>query len=132
MHRQSPHRDFAAVRVQDLNKATHMGPFELVRKIDGHGQPGDGGLTLILPIEHDDGIPKIADSHLIDGDLAVVRLALNVEHQSNPPFRPCRCNRCACFLAPPPCSDRVATASAAAKSNAQCFRLSGSRVPRPH
>src|ERR1700733_1896488 len=80
---QSPHCDFASMRVQGLDEPTHVRPFEFVGKIHRHGKPGDRRLALILSIEHNDWILEVADANLVDCDLAVVDLILNIAHRLN-------------------------------------------------
>ena len=67
-----------AVFVERLDETAHVGPFVMVREIDGEGDGRDGVLRPVGLVEHGDGVAQVFDAHAVDGDLAVVGLALGV------------------------------------------------------
>src|SRR4026209_1390999 len=72
------HRDFAFVRVQDLDKTRHVSALEVVREAHVHIERGDGVLHAVAPIRHPYRMTNGLDSNLVDGQPAVVRRTLYV------------------------------------------------------
>ena len=76
--RHCAHGKLALVLGENLEETAHVGSLEVVRKTHGQRQTGCALLLLVLAIENNDRIRKIAHPDLIDGDLAAVRRRLNV------------------------------------------------------
>jgi hypothetical protein len=74
------HADFVAKFVEDLDESTHVGPLEIVGKIDEQVKNAHGVLPTFATVFHRDGIPKTLDPHLVDGDVSSIGQALNVGH----------------------------------------------------
>ena len=68
----------AAVFLQDLDEAAHVGALELMRKIDGEGDGGDGVLGRMGPVTDHDGISEAFDADFVDSQVAKVGRGLGV------------------------------------------------------
>jgi hypothetical protein len=55
-----------------------VGALGIVGQPDREVDVGDGALGLRGPVEDGDGVAEFRDAHLLDGDFAVVRLALHI------------------------------------------------------
>jgi len=60
------HMNEATMFLEDFDKTAHVGAFELVRKIDGKGDRGDGVLGRVGAVANDDWIAESFDAHFID------------------------------------------------------------------
>ena len=58
--------DEAAVFLEDFEKATHMGSFELMGKVDSESDCCDGILGGVGTVADDDGVAEAFDTDLID------------------------------------------------------------------
>jgi hypothetical protein len=72
--------NFGAQQVQQLNETAHVGTLVVVGQIHKHVDDGNGMLRSLPSITNGDGIAKIFNPNLIDGNIAVIRLALYVFH----------------------------------------------------
>ena len=72
------HVDQASMFLQDFDETAHVGPLELVRKVDGQGYGGDGVLGGVGPITNDDRVAEAFDADLVDPEVAKIRGGLSV------------------------------------------------------
>jgi hypothetical protein len=70
--------DETAVFLENFDKATHVSPFELVGKVDGEGDGGDGILGSVSAVTDDDGVAESFDADLIDPEVAGIWGGLGV------------------------------------------------------
>jgi hypothetical protein len=64
--------------VQDLDEAAHVRALELMREINGKGNGGDGVLHGGITVADAHGEAQAADADPVDGQTAVIKLALRV------------------------------------------------------
>ena len=72
------HVNQAPVFLQNLDEAAHVGPLELMGKIDGEGDGGDGVLGRMGPVTDHDGISEAFDADFVDSQVAKVGRGLGV------------------------------------------------------
>jgi len=60
------HMNEATMFLEDFDKTAHVSAFELVGKIDGKGDRGDGVLSRMGAVANDDWIAEAFDAHFID------------------------------------------------------------------
>ena len=70
--------DEAAVFLEDFDKATHVSAFELVGKVDGEGDGGDGILGGVSTVADDDGVAESFDADLVDPEIPGIGGGLGV------------------------------------------------------
>jgi len=68
----------AAVLLQNLDEAAQMGAFELMGKIDGKGDGGDGILRRVGPVPNHNRIAEAFDADFVDSQVAKVGRGLSV------------------------------------------------------
>ena len=61
--------DLTMILAQDLEKTTHVGPFDLCRKAYGQRKIPDRVLPFVCTIKHNDRVLNFLDSDLVDGDI---------------------------------------------------------------
>ena len=64
--------------LEDFDKATHVSAFELVGKVDGEGDGGDGILGGVSTVADDDGVAESFDADLIDPEISGIGRGLGV------------------------------------------------------
>ena len=74
------HRDLAVVAVEDLDKAGHVRAFEIVRQVHVHVENADSVLDAAGAVGHQHRMADRLDADLVDGNVAGVRLTLDVRH----------------------------------------------------
>ena len=72
------HMNQAAVFLQNLDEAAHVRAFELMGKIDGEGDGGDGVLGRMGPVTNHDGIAEAFDADFVDSQVAEVGRGLGI------------------------------------------------------
>jgi len=72
------HVDQASMFLQDFDETAHVGPLELVRKVNGQGHGGNGVLGGVSPITNDDRVTESFDAHLVNPEVAKIRRGLGV------------------------------------------------------
>jgi len=70
--------DETAVFLENFDKATHVGAFELVGEVDGKSDGGDGILGGVSTVADDDGVAESFDADLIDSEVAGIGGGLGV------------------------------------------------------
>ncbi len=70
--------DKTAVFLENFDKATHVGAFELVGEIDGKSNGGDGILGGVSTVADDDGVAESFDADLIDPEIPGIGRSLGV------------------------------------------------------
>ena len=70
--------DETAVFLQNFDKATHVSAFELVGKVDGESDGGDGVLGGVSTVADDDGVAESFDADLIDPEISGIGRGLGV------------------------------------------------------
>ena len=70
--------DESAVFLENFDKATHVGAFELVGEVDGEGDGGDGILGGVSTIADDDRVAESFDADFIDPEVAGIGGGLGV------------------------------------------------------
>jgi len=68
----------ATMFLEDFDKTAHVGAFELVRKIDGKGDRGDGVLGRVGAVADNDRISESFDAHFIDPQVAEIWGSLGI------------------------------------------------------
>ena len=64
--------------MENFDKATHVGAFELVGEVDGEGDGGDGILGSVSAVADDDGVAESFDADLIDPEISGIGRGLGV------------------------------------------------------
>jgi len=67
--------------MQDFHETAHVGASDSVGKIHVHIDGSHRVLESIPPIPDRDGVSQIFDSHLVDGNVSVIPLVLNINHE---------------------------------------------------
>ena len=70
--------DESAVFLENFDKATHVSPFELVGKVDGKSDGGDGILGGVSTVADNDGVAESLDADLIDPEIPGIGRSLGV------------------------------------------------------
>lgn len=77
---ESIHGDAAAVPVEDFHEPAHVGPLEVVRQVDRHGDVCHGPLFVVLLVQDNDRVAQVADPHLVNRDITIIMVALDIDH----------------------------------------------------
>ena len=72
------HRELPLVAVEDFDETRHVGALEVMGQIHVHAKRGDGVLGAAGLVQHPNRMPDGLDAHLVDGDLARVRIVLHI------------------------------------------------------
>ena len=72
--------NLAAVFAQDFDEPAHVGPLVIMGQVHVHIDAGHRLLGAVFLVPDGDGIADVLDPHLVDIDIAVVFLALDVNH----------------------------------------------------
>jgi hypothetical protein len=79
---------FTVEPVEDLDKTTHMGPFEAVRQVHIHVHCGHCMLQVLLPVQYSNRVRNSLYADLSNTDSAIILKVLNIFHyRGRPPKR---------------------------------------------